>query len=185
MQLCLELGLDLWIDVKTWPTETANLVVPLIQRLQAHDRVLVCSFNPAVLWHIRRRDPAIVTVQTRKRYLLSYLNGERSPIYRLLGVPAWFYHLLAPQIDRFLDWCLHRWLWRLNGISFMLVHHAGVSADYLDMWRRRGVGVVVWTVNARAEKAYYHDYLRCPYMTDDARPDADAPPQEFHMPAAL
>jgi glycerophosphoinositol glycerophosphodiesterase len=183
--LCTELGLELWIDVKTWPKQTADAVVPLIQRYGAHHRVLVCSFNPAVLWHVRRRDPAIVTVQTRKRYLLSYLDGAPSPLARVLGVPLWLFRLLAPPLDRLWDWCLHRWLWRLNGITVMLVHHAGVSEDYVAQWARRGVAVVAWTVNARAAKAYYRDYLHIAYMSDDARPDADAPPQVFHMPAAF
>lgn len=183
--LCLELGLDLWIDVKVDPAAAADLIVPLVHQYRAHDRVVVCSFNPAVLWHVRKRDPRIVTAQTRKRYLLSYLNGERSPLYRMLGIPPTIYHAIAPPLDRFIDWCMHRWSWRLLSISFMLVHHTGVSEDYLDMWRRRGVGVVVWTVNRRAEKAYYLDYLRCPFMTDDPRVDVDAPDQVFKLPAAF
>ena len=185
LELCRDLGLDLWIDVKTWPAESANAIVPLVQRHQAYDRVVVCSFNPAVLYYVRRRDPRIVTAQTRKRYLLSYLDGQPSPLARMLGVPPTLFRLLAVPFDRLWDWSLHRWLWWFNGISFMLVHHAGVSQDYLDMWKRRGVGVVAWTVNARAEKTVYIDYHHAPFMSDDPRPDADGLAQVFHVPAAF
>ena len=34
------------------------------------------------------------------------------------------------------------------------------------MWYSRGVRLVTWTVNSNAEKTYFENVLRIPYLTD-------------------
>ena len=43
-------------------------------------------------------------------------------------------------------------------------HHAGL--EYVDKWHRRGVTVMVWTVNSPVEKRFYRQVMKTPVLTD-------------------
>ena len=56
-------------------------------------------------------------------------------------------------------------LWVL-GISAVLVHRAIVTRQYVDMWTRKGVRVMAWTVNCPVEKQFLTKKLGIKVFTD-------------------
>ena len=45
----------------------------------------------------------------------------------------------------------------------LLVYTPRVNVEWL---KRKGLGIVLWTVNNPEEKKYFHNVLQLPYMTD-------------------
>lgn len=48
----------------------------------------------------------------------------------------------------------------------MLVHRAGVTRGYKDMWNKKGVRVMAWTVNCSLEKQFMQKVLGVQVLLD-------------------
>uniref|UniRef100_A0A8D3CFX6 GP-PDE domain-containing protein n=1 Tax=Scophthalmus maximus TaxID=52904 RepID=A0A8D3CFX6_SCOMX len=116
---------------------------------------------------MRQTDPNVVTALTHRPWRLSRF-GDGTP--RTLSTWA---QLWTGFLDVLLDWAHHHLLWKLCGVSAILVQKDFVSLDYVRYWAERGVEVVGWTVNTAAEKSYYQNLLKIGYITDSLLEDCD------------
>ncbi|XP_057274969.1 glycerophosphodiester phosphodiesterase 1 isoform X2 [Pezoporus wallicus] len=116
---------------------------------------------------MRQADRNVVTALTHRPWQLSHF-GDGTPRFS----SSWKHHLYM-MLDVILDWSLHSFLWRLCGVSALLVQKNFVSQDYVRHWSSKGIQVVAWTVNTFAEKSYYESVLESNYITDSLVEDCE------------
>ncbi|XP_040919029.1 glycerophosphodiester phosphodiesterase 1-like isoform X2 [Toxotes jaculatrix] len=116
---------------------------------------------------MRQTDPKVVTALSHRPWRLSRF-GDGTP--RTLS--TWG-QLWTRVLDVLLDWAHHHILWKLCGVSAILVQKDFISLDYVQYWAERGVEVVGWTVNTAVEKDYYQNLLKIGYITDSLLEDCD------------
>uniref|UniRef100_A0A673BRG8 Glycerophosphodiester phosphodiesterase 1-like n=1 Tax=Sphaeramia orbicularis TaxID=375764 RepID=A0A673BRG8_9TELE len=116
---------------------------------------------------MRQTDPKVVTALTHRPWRLSRYEDGTPRTLSALG------QLWSAALDVLLDWAHHHLLWKLCGISAILVQKDFISLDYVQYWAERGVEVVGWTVNTAVEKDYYQNLLKIGYITDSLLEDCD------------
>ncbi|KAM4531707.1 glycerophosphodiester phosphodiesterase 1-like isoform 2-T2 [Odontesthes bonariensis] len=116
---------------------------------------------------MRQIDPHVVTALTHRPWRLSRF-GDGTPS----STSSWG-QLWAGVLDILLDWAHNHVLWKLCGISAILVQKDFISQDYVQYWAERGVEVVGWTVNTAVEKNYFQNQLKISYITDSLLEDCD------------
>jgi len=165
---CLKNNLKIIIDLKTWDLtdETASLLTSLYKQYPSlKTNSVVTSFYPNLLYKLRSSDPDIVLGVSTRPHFLSYSTWEGTTTgmrTRFTGLK----HLLAVCFDMIYTPLLEQLLWRLVGISLVLVHRAVVTREYVDMWRNKGVRVMAWTVNCPVEKQFMKEVLGVQVLTD-------------------
>ncbi|XP_078455687.1 glycerophosphodiester phosphodiesterase 1 [Lampetra planeri] len=164
---CLQLNLIIYFDVKGDAEKSSTVLKQIYEsRPELYNKSIVCSFDPRVIYMMRQKDVAVVTALTHRPWVLSHtLEGERLHL-------GWFRHRWEMLMDVALAWSLNNFLWKLCGISAVLMHKSVISQDYVRWWQERDVSVVGWTVNTAVEKAYYENVLDCNYITDSLEGDA-------------
>ncbi|KAL1443194.1 hypothetical protein MTO96_030411 [Rhipicephalus appendiculatus] len=133
------------------------------QTPELYRRGLVSSPNPDFIYALRYKNPNIVTALTWRPGLLAYEDAEkRRPRYE---PPV--KHYKAVVADWLLEQALNTGLLHhMTGASAVLLWKDNLNFDSVRMWRDRGVHVIAWTPNKRAEKDYFRRVLRVPIMTD-------------------
>ncbi|XP_029358083.1 glycerophosphodiester phosphodiesterase 1 isoform X2 [Echeneis naucrates] len=116
---------------------------------------------------MRQSDPEVVTALTHRPWHLSRF-GDGAPRFSSPLKHHWM-----TLMDIVLDSALHHILWKLCGISALLIQKNFVSPDYVHYWAQRGVHVVAWTVNTKVEKEYYEELLQVNYITDSLVEDCE------------
>ncbi|XP_029291233.1 glycerophosphodiester phosphodiesterase 1 isoform X2 [Cottoperca gobio] len=165
---CIKLQLTIYFDVKGHPDEAAAALKELYKKHPVlYNSSIVCSFEPKVIYRMRQSDPEVVTALTHRPWSLSRL-GDGAPRFSSL----WKHHWMT-VMDMALDWAHHHVLWKFCGISAFLIQKNCVSPDYAQYWAQRGVEVVAWTVNTKAEKDYYQELLQVNYITDSLVEDCE------------
>jgi len=165
---CLKCNLKIIIDLKTYdlPDETVNLIFSLYTKFPTlKDNSFVTSFFPHLLYKLRASDPAIVTAISTRPYFLSLSVWEGTSTGtrpRFSGMKQ----LVATCVDMIYPAMLEQLLWWVLGISAVLVHRAVVTRKYVDMWRRKGVRTMAWTVNCPIEKQFLTKTLGVKVLTD-------------------
>jgi len=168
LTLCLEIGLHVFIEVKSAAfsgMKNANLAADAIAELYSrfpalYSSAMVCSFDPRVLFVLRRRNPDIVTAMIWRPWVNSY-NLDGSPKVK----DAAFRTFLAMVYDVIHAYLLHGFLWYFLGFSIMSTNKNDLSANSIRWWRKRGVVPVTWTVNTQVEKDFFARH-GVPVMTD-------------------
>ncbi|XP_060951089.1 glycerophosphodiester phosphodiesterase 1-like [Limanda limanda] len=164
---CIKLHLVIYFDVKGHPDEAAAALKELYKKHPVlYNSSIVCSFEPKVIYRMRQSDPEVVTALTH-RPSLSRL-GDGVPRFSSLWKHYWM-----TMLDVVLDWAHNHVLWKLCGVSAVLIQNNFVSRDYVQYWAQRGVEVVAWTVNTKVEKEYYHTLLQVNYITDSLVEDCE------------
>ncbi|XP_072318486.1 glycerophosphodiester phosphodiesterase 1-like [Eucyclogobius newberryi] len=165
---CIRLQLTVYFDVKGHPEEAAATLKALYKKNPVlYNSSIVCSFDPDVIYRMRQSDPEVVTALTYSPWSLSHF-GDGAPRFS----SPWKHYWMT-LLDVALDWAQHHVLWRLCGISAILIQKNFVSQEYVQYWAHRGVEVVAWTVNTKVEKEYYQDVLQINYMTDSLVEDCE------------
>uniref|UniRef100_A0A668UV10 GP-PDE domain-containing protein n=1 Tax=Oreochromis aureus TaxID=47969 RepID=A0A668UV10_OREAU len=150
---CIRHQLTIFFDVKGQP----DMVIQKLLNYTNHE-------NQSKM---RQTDPHVITALTHRPWRLSRF-GDGTP----RSLSTWS-QLWTGVLDVLLDWAHHRVLWKLCGISAILVQKDFISRDYVQYWAERGVEVVGWTVNTAVEKEYYQNLLKISYMTDSLLEDCD------------
>jgi len=175
LSLCLEIGLHVFIEVKSAAFKgTANAyraaeaIVELYARFpDLYKTAMVCSFDPRVLFILRRRNPGIVVAMIWRPWVNSYnLDGTPKNPNTPIGTA------LAAIYDTAHDFVLHGYLWYFLGFSIMSTNKNDLSANSISWWRQRGVTPVTWTVNTQAEKTFFARH-GVPVMTDSMTEDVE------------
>ncbi|XP_068605924.1 glycerophosphodiester phosphodiesterase 1-like [Brachionichthys hirsutus] len=166
---CIRHQLNIFINVKDQPDKAAAVLHEMFQKLPAlYNSSIVSSFEPKVIYKMRQTDPGVVTALAHRPWRLSRF-GDGSPRSRSAWSQMWM-----GVLDILLDWALHHVLWKLCGVSAILMQKDFISPDYIQTWVQRGVEVVGWNVNAAVEKDFYLNLLRIGYVTDSLLEDCDS-----------
>ncbi|XP_026208021.1 glycerophosphodiester phosphodiesterase 1-like isoform X2 [Anabas testudineus] len=158
---CIKHQLTIFIDVRGQPDKAASALHAMYKKFPVlYNSSIVSSFEPKVIYKMRQTDPNVVTALTHRPWRLSrFSNGTLRPL------STWG-QLWTGALDVLLDWALHHILWKLCGVSAILMHKDFISLDYVQYWAERGVVVGAWTVNTAVEKRYYQNLLKISYITD-------------------
>ncbi|XP_072225812.1 glycerophosphodiester phosphodiesterase 1-like [Leuresthes tenuis] len=165
---CIRHHLTIFFDVKGQPDKAASVLHEMYKKFPVlYNTSVVSSFEPKVIYKMRQIDPYVVTALTHRPWRLSRF-GDGTPS----STSSWG-QLWAGVLDILLDWAHNHVLWKLCGISAILVQKDFISQDYVQYWAERGVEVVGWTVNTAVEKNYYQSQLKISYITDSLLEDCD------------
>lgn len=163
---CIELNpnMRMMIELKEFnkPVEMAAAIVMHVARFNLYDKAVIGSFNPVVLYHVRRMDPRIVTLLLVQKDVLTMwtsLKGEAyaGPDYSGLG-PFGRLALSSKYFMKMMDWVLYNsalsWLpWFLGagviGLDNKLIKSGSVDVRKLQ---QRGYAINVWVVNDEEDK---------------------------------
>uniref|UniRef100_A0A8C9F3R7 GP-PDE domain-containing protein n=2 Tax=Pavo cristatus TaxID=9049 RepID=A0A8C9F3R7_PAVCR len=164
----LQHNLTIYFDVKGHANQAVDALKQLyLEFPRLYNSSIVCSFMPDVVYKMRQADRNVVTALTHRPWQLSHF-GDGTPRFS-----SFWKHYLYMMLDVILDWSLHSFLWRLCGVSAVLIQKNFVSQDYVRHWSSKGIQVVAWTVNTFAEKTYYEAILESSYITDSLVEDCD------------
>ncbi|XP_053936744.1 glycerophosphodiester phosphodiesterase 1 [Cuculus canorus] len=161
-------NLTIYFDVKGHASQAVDALKQLyLEFPHLYNDSIVCSFMPDVVYKMRQADSNVVTALTYRPWFLSHF-GDGTPHFN-----SFWKHYLYMMMDVILDWILHSFLWRLCGVSALLIQKNSVSQEYVRYWSSKGIEVVAWTVNTFAEKNYYESVLESSYITDSLVEDCD------------
>lgn len=164
---CIRNDQRMFIDIKEKSLEIVQVILDAYKKHPSLlKRAVVTSFNPVVIYLIRRKNPQIVCslawrpqIFSRKSY-----QGLEGPGPARFSNPL--KHVLAVILDSLHSWALPRFTYHLLGLSAILLHKDTVTPEIVRNWNDRGVRVIVWSVNLPSEKLHYSRLLRVTYLTD-------------------
>ncbi|XP_041634337.1 glycerophosphodiester phosphodiesterase 1-like [Cheilinus undulatus] len=169
VQECIKHQLTIFFDVGGEPDKAAAVLHEMYKKFPVlYNSSIVCSFEPKVIYKMRQTDSRVVTALTHRPWRLSHFDDGTPKSLSTWG-QVWM-----GILDILLDWAHHHILWKLCGISAILVQKDFISLDYVQYWAERGVEVVGWTVNTAVEKEYYQNLLKISYITDSLLEDCDS-----------
>uniref|UniRef100_UPI0037E84AD2 glycerophosphodiester phosphodiesterase 1-like n=1 Tax=Semicossyphus pulcher TaxID=241346 RepID=UPI0037E84AD2 len=169
VQECIRHQLTIFFDVKGQPDKAALVLHEMYKKFPVlYNSSIVSSFEPKVIYKMRQTDPNVVTALTHRPWRLSRFDDGTPRSLSTWG------HMWTGVLDVLLDWAHHHILWKLCGVSAIIVQKDFISLDYVQYWAERGVEVVGWTVNTAVEKDYYQNLLKIGYITDSLLEDCDS-----------
>lgn len=151
----------LMIEVKEYGKRASEVAAKLIQTFKSYPHLysqsVVASFNPVVLYLVRKQDPNIVTnLLVKKNMLLSMrtevdYNPKKADFLRKLKVAL---HMKIIRLADHLLYCsMLSWVPDFIGAGIIGIHN-GLAHDinFVKSLQSRGYKVNVWTVNTMAQK---------------------------------
>ncbi|CAK1556019.1 unnamed protein product [Leptosia nina] len=155
------------IDVKGEDKQVINGILRVFSSNPVlYENAVVTTFNPFILYQIRKKDPNIVGAISYRPYCFSSINydAENGPTNpRFAGRLAM--HALVRTLD-LIHSTFWRWTARWCSVSAVLLHKDIVSPSEVHYWRSLGVRVAGWCVNRPVEKLYWRAVLRAPYLAN-------------------
>ncbi|XP_058510699.1 glycerophosphodiester phosphodiesterase 1-like [Solea solea] len=165
---CMRHKLTIIFDVKGQPDKAASVLHEMYKKFPVlYNSSIVSSFEPKVIYKMRQTDPDVVTALTHRPWRLSHF-ADGTP-----RTPSAWGQLWTGFLDVLLDWAHHHILWKLCGVSAIVMQKNFISLDYVQYWAERGVEVMGWTINTAVEKDYYQNVLKIGYITDSLLGDCD------------
>lgn len=164
---CLENGQRMFIDIKEKDLAIVQIIVNAFNsNPELFRKAVVSSFNPLVIYMIRKKEPRIISSLAWRPRIFSTTNytGLDGPTIGRFRSP--FKNLFATFLDILHDWALRRFTYYILGISAILLHKDVVNPDVVRWWHKRGIRVIIWIVNLPSEKAHFSRVLKVPYLTD-------------------
>ncbi|TNN68887.1 Glycerophosphodiester phosphodiesterase 1 [Liparis tanakae] len=163
---CIRHQLTIFFDVKGQADKATSVLHEMYKKFPVlYNSSIVSSFEPKVIYKMRQTDPRVVTALIHRPWRLSRF-ADGTPRSRSTSGQLW-----TGFLDLLLDWAHHHILWKLCGVSAILVQKDFISLDYVQYWAERGVEVVGWIVNTAVEKDYYQHLLKIGYITDSLLED--------------
>ncbi|KAI9514771.1 hypothetical protein NQZ68_030961 [Dissostichus eleginoides] len=160
--------LTIFFNVKGQPDKAASVLHEMYKKFPVlYNSSIVSSFEPKVIYKMRQTDPNVVTALIHRPWRLSRFT-DGAPRSLSISGQVW-----TGVLDILLDWAHHHILWKLCGVSAILMQKDYISLDYVQYWAERGVEVVGWTVNTAVEKDFYQNMLKIGYLTDSLLEDFD------------
>jgi len=165
IEFALNNHVRIFIDVKDVHSRVVPTILSLYEKFpKLYELGMVCSFFPSVPYLVKRSDPNILTAHTWRPHFFAYQDYEAtSPRFHGL------YHIIAVALDAVYPFLFDHVLWRISGAEAVLVYREIVSPRYVEMWHRRGIHPVIWTVNESSEKRWLLNTLKVPFLTDSVR----------------
>ncbi|EEZ98717.1 glycerophosphodiester phosphodiesterase 1 [Tribolium castaneum] len=160
-------GQRMFIDIKDNNKKFVKIIHGLFDRYpDLYSRAVVSSFNPILIYLIRKGNPKIVCSLAWRPHAFAYdsFNFPMGPGIRRGKV--WYKHFLLVLCDFIHEWALTRITYYLLGLSVILLHKDAINGRTVYDWRKRGLRVMAWTVNTPAEKQFLARVLKITYLTD-------------------
>ncbi|XP_050359659.1 glycerophosphodiester phosphodiesterase 1 isoform X1 [Nymphalis io] len=155
------------IDVKGEDKQVVNGIIDTFaSRPTLYKFAAVTTFNPFILYQIRKRDPQIVGAISYRPYCFSAqdYDAENGP-----SNPRFGDRLVLHAALRAAD-ALHALTWRRaarwSAASAVLLHKDAVSPSEVLYWRTLGIRCVGWCVNRPLEKLYWRGVLKAAYLSN-------------------
>lgn len=154
------------IEIKGWEhlDVLSDAVVVAFMKYKLHKRAVVGSFNPIVLYHVRRKDPGIVTLLLVKKLLLTGwlgpdINSTPKSLFHATKMQKYLFGELSVALDYLLYHSCITWLPSFLGAGVIGIDNNLVrSGDFkVSSWRNSGYIVNIWVVNEQVEKSKYED----------------------------
>ncbi|XP_076246664.1 glycerophosphodiester phosphodiesterase 1 [Calliopsis andreniformis] len=167
LELCLNNEQRIIIDIKETKTEIVQIMIDAYKKFpKLYKKAVVSSFNPIIVYLIRRKDPQIVSSLAWRPQFFSRTaySGLECPGPTRYDNP--FKNLAACTLDRIYEWALDRFVFYIVGISVVLLHKDIINPRVIHEWRDRNVRVMAWTVNLPSEKQHFSRLLKITYLTD-------------------
>lgn len=154
-EVLLELDLKFYSDNQD---ELLEKVLELVHRYGAAERVLFSSFDPTLIYKLRKMDAEVLTGFAHTR-----VSGEGAVLDWLLNLAL---------VPKFL------------GVAAIEPHQDLVDQEYVDYWTARGLVINAWTANESGDKDRLHALgvtltTNCPYGNcEDREEDLWGVPEE-------
>lgn len=167
LETCLSNDQRIIIDVKESGNDIIQVILDAYKKYpKLYERGVISSFNPLVVYMIRRREPRIVgSIAWRPEYFTStsYMgsDGISAPKYTNI-----FKYILACIFDYIYEWMLFHFLYYIVGVSVLLLHKDILNQRVIKEWDDRNVRVIAWTVNLPSEKMHFSRLFKITYLTD-------------------
>lgn len=174
LQECLNSEQRVIIDIKETRTDVVQVVLDAYKKYpKLFERGVVSSFNPIIVYMIRKKEPRIVSSLAWRPYFFSRLSyaGLETPGAARFHNP--FKHLAACILEILYEWLLSRFVYYIVGISAILLHKDIVNPRVIERWCERGVRVMAWTVNRPSEKTHFSRLFKVTYLTDTLHLEKD------------
>lgn len=167
LEECLNNEQRIIIDIKETRMEIVQVVLDAYKKYpKLFQRAVVSSFNPIVVYMIRRKEPRIVSsLAWRPQFFsrTSYLGLDGPGPARYTNP---FKHLAACFLDKIYEWAFSRFVYYIVGISAVLLHKDILNQRIVQEWNDRNIHVMAWTVNRPSEKLHFSRLLKVTYLTD-------------------
>lgn len=167
LEECMHNEQRIIIDIKEKRMEVVQIVLDAFKKYpKLYRRAVVSSFNPIVVYMIRKRAPEIVSSLAWRPQFFSRVSysGLEAPGPMRFSNP--FKHIAACILDTVYEWALPRFVYYVVGISAILLHKDIINPRVIDEWHDRGIRVMAWTVNLPSEKLHFSRMLKITYLTD-------------------
>ncbi|XP_050676610.1 glycerophosphodiester phosphodiesterase 1 isoform X1 [Leptidea sinapis] len=155
------------IDIKGEDKQMVNgIVQTFASNPVLYKYAVVTSFNPFMLYQIRKRDPEIVGALSYRPYCFSAADydAENGPTNPRFGDKLPIH--VAVRVADFIHSLLWRWTARWCSVSAVLLHKDIVSPSEVYYWRSLGIRCAGWCVNRPVEKLYWRSVLKSPYLAN-------------------
>lgn len=169
---CLRLDVLFIIDIKCYDIRAVTAVLALYEKFpKMYEMALISSFNPQVIYEIRRRQPQVVSCMAWRPHICTHASYSRlhGPSQRRFSNPAT--HVAASALDMLAPLLYMSVLPYLLGLSVLLLEKDSITQRAVQRVRELELRLVAWTVNQPDEKAFLARYLRVPYLTDSLADD--------------
>ncbi|XP_034185793.1 glycerophosphodiester phosphodiesterase 1 [Osmia lignaria lignaria] len=167
LETCLSNEQRIIIDIKEKRLEVVEAILDAYKKYpKLFQRAVVSSFNPIIIYMLRRKEPRIVSsLAWRPQYFsrVTYL-GLDGPAPARYNNP--FKHIAASVFDYIYDWMLNHFIYYVVGVSAILLHKDIVNQRVIQVWHDRNVRVMAWTVNLPSEKSHFSRLFKITYITD-------------------
>ncbi|XP_075236257.1 glycerophosphodiester phosphodiesterase 1 isoform X2 [Lycorma delicatula] len=136
IDLCVELGVRIFIDIKDRRDEVVNIILQTYKRHPDLCKTsLVTSFNPFIIYKIRRSNPKIVCSMAWRPYYFS--QKTYNPFQRVeKRYSSIFMHSGAVIFDIISTWLFNNIIYYIVGLSAVLIHKDAVSSSSLNSMRK-------------------------------------------------
>ncbi|KZC14714.1 PREDICTED: glycerophosphodiester phosphodiesterase 1 [Dufourea novaeangliae] len=167
LEVCLKNEQRIIIDVKETRVEVVQVILDTYRKYpKLFQRGIVSSFNPIIIYMLRRKEPRIVSSLAWWPYYfsrMSYLAFDGPGPVRFNNL---FKHMAVGLFDHVYEWAFHHFVYYLTGVSVVLLHKDTINPYVVQTWHNRGVRVMAWTVNLPSEKVHFSRHLKITYLTD-------------------
>jgi glycerophosphoinositol glycerophosphodiesterase len=157
----LDPNMKMMIEIKSW-SNLEPMVKQVIDSFQHHSlykRAVIGSFNPFVLYQIRRRDPQIVTLLLVKRYLLSgWFGSDANSMPKIVFEASDFVKLfvssISPVVDLFQYYSCKTWLPSFLGVGVIGFDNQLIQTEMVSVtsFQKRGYVINAWVINSKEDK---------------------------------
>ncbi|EFN63344.1 Glycerophosphodiester phosphodiesterase 1 [Camponotus floridanus] len=174
LQECLNSEQRIIIDIKEARMDIVQIILDMYKKYpKLFERGLVSSFNPIIIYMIRKKEPRIVSSLAWRPYYFSRVSytGLVAPSAARFHNP--FKHLAACVLEILYEWLLSRFVYYIIGISAIILHKDIVNPRVIEQWYDRDVRVMTWPVNRPSEKTHFSRLFKITYLTDTLHLEKD------------